>query len=307
MAKIGVVIVTFNRLEKLKIALEKFAEQTLQPEYVLVVNNASTDGTYEYLESWAQQNNGYRQLVYNCDENTGGSGGFATALERAVVLDADWIWISDDDAFPEKETVHDVSEYIENHPEQSIAALCTTVLNNNTIDEAHRRRVKKGVFRIVEKYVDHDEYKEPFFFLDEFSYVGVVIKKEILNKVGLTKAEFFINQDDTEHSLRISKVGNIVCVPSIRVHHNTGKVTGKEVTWKRYYEIRNKYYTYQSNFAPRYCRYYYLSTYLKYSIKKLFKLRSKDELEMYRCALHDIRHNITGKHTIFKPGWVYKD
>ena len=43
--KVGVVIVTFNRLEKLKLALESFKSQTYLPSYVLVVNNASTDGT----------------------------------------------------------------------------------------------------------------------------------------------------------------------------------------------------------------------------------------------------------------------
>ena len=45
--KIGVVIVTYNRLNKLKIALEKFENQTKKQSYVLVVNNASNDGTFE--------------------------------------------------------------------------------------------------------------------------------------------------------------------------------------------------------------------------------------------------------------------
>lgn len=47
--QIGVVLVTFNRLEKLKIALESFENQTCSPKYLLVVNNASTDGTGDFL------------------------------------------------------------------------------------------------------------------------------------------------------------------------------------------------------------------------------------------------------------------
>jgi GT2 family glycosyltransferase len=41
---IGVVLVTFNRLEKLKIALGSYDKQTVKPKYILVVDNKSTDG-----------------------------------------------------------------------------------------------------------------------------------------------------------------------------------------------------------------------------------------------------------------------
>ena len=43
--KIGVVLVTYNRLDKLKIALESYNKQSIKPQYVLVVNNNSTDNT----------------------------------------------------------------------------------------------------------------------------------------------------------------------------------------------------------------------------------------------------------------------
>lgn len=46
---IAVVLVTYNRLDCLKITLQRYASQTLQPAYVVVVNNASTDGTEAYL------------------------------------------------------------------------------------------------------------------------------------------------------------------------------------------------------------------------------------------------------------------
>ena len=51
---IGCVIVTFNRLEKLKKTLNIYARQSLLPLYLIVVNNASTDGTDKYLEEWKQ-------------------------------------------------------------------------------------------------------------------------------------------------------------------------------------------------------------------------------------------------------------
>ena len=42
---IGVVIVTFNRVEKLKTALLNFDVQSILPAYIIVVDNASSDET----------------------------------------------------------------------------------------------------------------------------------------------------------------------------------------------------------------------------------------------------------------------
>ena len=102
-ANIGVVIVTFNRLEKLKKTLTCFKEQDLSPKYVLVVNNNSSDGTKEFLETWKKDDNcQFKKMVIHEKENLGGSGGFHVGLEKAKEMDAEWIWVSDDDAYPQK-------------------------------------------------------------------------------------------------------------------------------------------------------------------------------------------------------------
>lgn len=60
---IGVVIVTFNRINKLKKALETFDLQTVLPDYVVVVNNASTDNTLNYLNEWKNKKSTYSKYV----------------------------------------------------------------------------------------------------------------------------------------------------------------------------------------------------------------------------------------------------
>ncbi|WP_338371890.1 glycosyltransferase, partial [Enterococcus faecium] len=46
---VAAVVVTFNRLEKLKTVLASIAAQTHPVETLFVIDNASTDGTAEYL------------------------------------------------------------------------------------------------------------------------------------------------------------------------------------------------------------------------------------------------------------------
>ena len=48
--KYSIVIVTYNRCELLKEAIECAMGQIIKPKHVIVINNASDDGTSEYLE-----------------------------------------------------------------------------------------------------------------------------------------------------------------------------------------------------------------------------------------------------------------
>ena len=98
---IGCVVVTYNRLEKLKNTLRCYESQGLLPRYVIVVDNASTDGTYEYLEEWKKERELFDKIVIHSEENGGGSGGFYLGEEESLKRDADWVMLADDDAYPE--------------------------------------------------------------------------------------------------------------------------------------------------------------------------------------------------------------
>ena len=59
MFNVAVVVVTYNRLEKLKIALTHYEKQVLLPKYIIVINNNSIDGTDKYLAEWKNQKTCY--------------------------------------------------------------------------------------------------------------------------------------------------------------------------------------------------------------------------------------------------------
>ena len=50
----SVIVVTFNRLDLLKICLEQISRQTLPFAHTVVVDNCSTDGTAAFLEEYTQ-------------------------------------------------------------------------------------------------------------------------------------------------------------------------------------------------------------------------------------------------------------
>lgn len=58
-ADYAVVVVTYNRLELLKECLKQVENQTVPAQKIIVVDNASTDGTAEYLREYK----GKRQAI----------------------------------------------------------------------------------------------------------------------------------------------------------------------------------------------------------------------------------------------------
>ena len=69
--KIGAVVVTYNRLDKLKKALESFEKQLYLPAYVIVADNASTDGTAQYLRQWQKEDAGFKKIILTMESKYG--------------------------------------------------------------------------------------------------------------------------------------------------------------------------------------------------------------------------------------------
>lgn len=293
---IGVVIVTFNRISKLKKALGCYSSQTVKPDYVIVVNNASTDGTFEFLEEWKKNNSIFSKYVLNLSKNIGGSGGFYTGLKFARTLKSKWIWVADDDAYPEKNALEEAQKYLNG----SYSAVCGEVINNGRIDLIHRRNYKLGKFRVIPEVIPEKEYSKSKFEITIFTYVGTIINKEKLDMVGLPRKEYFIYYDDTEHSLRLHTVGKIICAPSIKIHHDTG-VASNKLDWKRYYGIRNRADMIRRHFPKRYYKFFcYISLIKGY----IFNILGKHEkYKMSKAAIRDAEHKNFGLNKVYKPGW----
>ena len=286
----------------LKKALECFDRQTVKPAYIVVVDNASTDLTSEFLKKWKLENKAYKNYIITMDKNLGGSGGFYTGLRFAQNLKSDWIWVSDDDAFPEKNAL----EVAEKYTNKEYAAICGTVINNGKIDIDHRRKYKREKFRLKPISFPASVYKQEKFEIECFSYVGTIINKNKLKLAGLTRKEYFIWMDDTEHSLRLHKFGKIYCIPAIRVHHDTGFNVNNKPTWKTYYGIRNTADMYKRNFPYKYYIYYCYGNLIKSTIGILTK-RNTVYNRIKRKALFDAIHGRMGIDNTYKPGWKYSE
>lgn len=301
--EIGVVLVTFNRLNELTRSVRLYEQQTIKPSFILVVDNHSTDGTNDFLNQWVMEDSCIEHRLITLPENTGGSGGFYVGTKEAVKLNADWIWLADDDAYPEPDAFEKLLKFIdkESIPYEEIAALTSAVCSENGYSYCHRSRYAIRWLWPTRKHVDHEEYYKEFFEIDYYSFVGTLIKKEVLIKAGLPRKDFFIYHDDYEHAERVRKIGKILCIPTSRVYHKDNSNASRKAVWRDYYDNRNLLITYKDHFGKTaFC--------LKATVQLLraFKSLNPQKIRLVYTAVKDADKGVGGLHNLYRPGWNSK-
>lgn len=297
---VAVVIVTYNRIEKLRTALKYYENQILLPEYLIIVNNCSTDGTKEYLENWIQDKKFYKKIVINTDENLGGSGGFYIGQQKAMELNVNWIYLADDDAYPERNYFKCINNFLIDKNKDKIAVICGKVNESNNYYNSHRRVLTSKWMLPFSKGISIDSNLKGCIEFDFVSYVGVCINKKILKKAGLVEKDYFIYYDDTEHSIRLRKLGKFICLLNCEILHDTEQSINNSL-WKIYYDYRNCIDLVKKHFKRQ--AFWLLFLMFLKALLCPIKGRSFSEQKMRLIAVKDGICGRLGKHPIYKPGW----
>ena len=241
MVTVAAVVVTFNRLEKLKTVLSSIESQTFPVDKLLIIDNASTDGTGEYLATLSTP---LDHTVVTLTENTGGAGGFAEGMLRGYTAGADFVWIMDDDCYPEPDALAALVRGFD----ESVAELggdvpfaCSVVkytdgsiceMNNPVPTWDWGRLLVKGQRNVM---------------VTACSFVSVLIPRWVIAQYGLPYRPYFIWFDDREYTLRITQVCPGVQVLDSHVIHDMGDNKGVNFSmvttqslWKFAHGVRNE-------------------------------------------------------------------
>lgn len=309
--KIAAVMVTFNRLSDLKIAVQKYEAQDFLPACMIIVNNCSTDGTKEFLDSWKTIDGPFEKIVLHLSQNIGGSGGFTEGIKRALATDCDWYWIADDDAFLADDAFAKLLSFEKNHTDlvKKSAALCGAVIRNPQsmeVDLWHRRNIVSKLGIPKQRAVDVQRYKDEYIKIGLFTFVGSMVKAEIVKKIGLPRSDFFIYYDDLEFSYRVGQKGDIYCIPECRVFHDTAKHEEEYgSTWRSYYQSRNSLIFYKLHFPAAYYRVLIKRVIQRIVLKCSGKYSIANQLDW--DAMRDVMKDKTGISEKYYIGWKKND
>jgi rhamnopyranosyl-N-acetylglucosaminyl-diphospho-decaprenol beta-1,3/1,4-galactofuranosyltransferase len=208
--KLCVVVVTYNRKTLLARCLNALLGQTRLPDQILVVNNASTDGTAALLCQEFPQ-----VAVLNLPKNIGGAGGYHTGLAWASQRDFDWISLMDDDGQPTPTCL----EALLNGSDSSLRVRAPLVLSEADPSRLAFRLYWQGqtiITRVQAEQVAQNgllwAYINPF--------NGLLLAREVVEKIGLPEKGMFLWGDDYEYFLRIKCAGiNLATVVKAHFYH----------------------------------------------------------------------------------------
>ncbi len=252
---LSAVIVTYNRKELLSYNIEMLLKQTKKFDKIYIIDNCSTDGTYEYLQEkgWADED--WFKYI-KTESNIGGAGGFYTGTKVAYDDGSDWIVLMDDDGAAADENTFKVlydkaiELYNENKGNKKLFV-------NSLVQQGDLLSFKIDNIYTVEGALE--VAKDGLIEGAANPFNGTLVSRELVAEIGFPNKDFFIKGDEVNFKHRSIDAGAyVVTVVDSRYNHPRPetfekKVLGKKVPffveapWKEYYAARNFTWMYKQN------------------------------------------------------------
>ncbi len=237
---VAAVVVTFNRSDKLVKVLDALDAQTVRPDTIYVIDNASTDNTEEMVKARQQKNIRYVKLP----KNIGGAGGFHEGMKIAYEGGANYLWISDDDAYPMPDALEQLIRGIRDFEAKfrwRPSFACSRV---DWIDGSICEMNIPAPVWDWPRFLGRDSF---YTLVTSCSFVSVLIPRWAVREHGLPISDYFIWFDDAEYTRRLARSYPGIFVTDSRVVHDTPEnkgvnfalITEKNV-WKFAYGARNE-------------------------------------------------------------------
>lgn len=232
--RVTAVVVTHDRRELLAEALGALAAQTRPPDTVVVVDNASTDGTADLVRDRFPDAD---LLVLGA--NTGGAGGFAAGIARALdAPDTGLLWLMDDDTVPEPGALAALLDARDRATGKPALIASRVVWTDGRDHPMNTPRVKPGASR-AELAAAAEIGCRP---VRSASFVSVLVDAAAVRERGLPVADYFLWNDDFEFTTRLLRGRTGLYCPASVVVHKTRTFGGTDADPgdRFYYEVRNK-------------------------------------------------------------------
>jgi GT2 family glycosyltransferase len=279
-AKVCVVTVTYgNRFNLLKQVVDAAFKEGVYK--VIVVDNNSEPESRKKLKEYEKELGSQKIKVLYLDDNYGSAGGFKRGLEEAYNdPDCEFIWLLDDDNKPMKGALQVLLDFWNSVKEEDSALLSyrfkreypakESIIYNkpeivlglkNSFLKFHIREFPKKIFRYLERIFlkKHNiSMEEDYGFgsVPVAPYGGLFITKSIINKIGFPDESFYLYEDDTEWTYRItknggkiylilnSKIDDIDLSPTVprNAQQTQFYMISRAESFRVYYSIRNRVY-----------------------------------------------------------------
>lgn len=300
--KVAAIVVTYNRKELLAECQSAICAQEFKPVCVYVIDNASTDGTDEWIKEngYDGEKSGIQFRYVRLSENIGGAGGFYTGLKMAHEAEDkfDAFWLMDDDGVPDKAQLKNLLAYSNKYD-------CLAPMVIAKEDATRCAFYECTVEDFKKKAIDGVAVNEgaPF--------NGLLYTRKLVDAIGYPIKDMFIWGDEVNYTLRIMKNGFIpvTVIDAIHTHPRDRQKLYKmwrksfvvpESNWKLYVYVRN--YLYNKKVFSRRSRHFVRKAYQvarEFTYYFILKVPSWHRLSIVYRAIWDAARGDLSRHKYY--------
>ena len=264
------IVVTHNRINLLKRCLEGLKLQTVKLDKILVIDNGSSDGTKDYLDSLG--------IEYIRQSNQGSAGGWHTGLKYAIEKRFDTAWLMDDDGYPDKDAYGllksafkknyaCLSSVVINENDNSKFVFPFPILNKNKMPKVGFNKTNINLVDELQLLSKDDLY--PWAHL----FNGALISINSVRFIGNVNRDYFLYGDETDFFFRLRKHGEVLShTRALHFHPEASKRPFNKI--KIFYFLRNSIINYKKYYDLKILRCSLGIIYLLFLVYKRNNLRT---------------------------------
>jgi len=234
--KVSILILTHNNLEVTKLCLESISKWTDYPNYeIIVVDNASSDGTIEYLAQEQQRNNHFK-VIFN-DVNVGFSRGNNQAIDLSS---GEYIVLLNNDCIVTEGWLTNLIKKLDDPMIGAVGPVTNFSGNESRIEVPYHDLDEMHLF--AHKYTR--EHSGESFEIKMLTMFCIAMRRDLIDRIGKLDERYGMGMfEDDDFSLRIRQAGyKLICIKDVFIHH-FGNVTFRlfgEENYRRLLEENRK-------------------------------------------------------------------
>ena len=243
--KVSVIVVTYNNLDLTKACLHSLEVYSHYSNYeVIVVDNASSDDTPNYLREWAAQGEN-RVIILNPDNK-----GFAAGNNQGLlVASGDYLVLLNNDTYVTPGWISSLVKHIARDPKIGLLGPVTCNIGNEAKINLHYSNMSEMLVESNKFTLRHIGHLTP---LRTAAFFCVMISRAAYEKVGLLDEAFGIGFfEDDDYCRRVEQAGfSIYCADDVFIHHHLSASFNKLKLETRQKLFEENKVTYEKKWGP---------------------------------------------------------
>ena len=241
------VILNTNRRQDTLECLVSLVQSTYDNHHIIVLDNASSDDSIEAIRAAFPD-----VEIIELSENLGYAGNNNVGIKAAINQGADWVFVLNEDTILAPDCLASLVALGES--DEQIGIVGPMVYHHDEPDVIQSAGGHLGPhwqsIHVAKDEVDQGQFTEPHP-VEWISGCGIMVKRAVIEQVGLIDERYFYYWEETEWCLRAGRTGwRVMHVPQAKLWHKGVQRNYHPNPSVTYYATRNRLLTLTKHHAP---------------------------------------------------------